>query len=58
MNVTPVESRGYPVNNTRRYDGMIGLLQSGDIEIGAAGVLFKTRRLDALDYAGETVCYE
>ena len=58
LNVTPVEFRGYPVNNTRRYDGMIGLLQSGDIEITAAALVFKTRRLDVLDYAGETVCYE
>jgi len=53
-----VESWGFPVNNTKHYDGMIGLLQSGDIEIGAAKVLFKTTRLDVLDYAGETVCYE
>ena len=37
---------------------MIGLLQSGEIEIGAAHLLFKTPRLDALDYAGETVRYE
>ena len=58
LNVTPVESWGYPVNNTKQYDGMIGLLQSGDIEITAAGLMFKTRRLDVLDYAGETVSYE
>ena len=46
------------MNNTRRYDGMIGLLQSGDIEIGAAGLVYKTTRMDVLDYAGETVIYE
>ena len=58
MNVTPLESWGYPVNNTKQYDGMIGLLQSGEIEITAASLVFKTRRLDVLDFAGETVCYE
>ena len=46
------------MNNTKQYDGMIGLLQSGDIEITAASLVFKTRRLDVLDFAGETVCYE
>ena len=58
MNVTPVESRGLRVNNTRRYDGMIGLLQSGDIEIGAAGLMIKAPRLDVLDHAGDTILYE
>ena len=58
MNVTPVESWGYPVNNTTRYDGVIGLLQSGDIEVASVGLLFKAPRLDFLDYAGETICYE
>ena len=58
MNVTPVESWGFPVNNTKQYDGMVGLLQSGDIEIASGSLMFKTRRLDVLDYAGETVCHE
>jgi len=58
LNVTTVKTWGYPVNNTRRYDGMIGLLQSGDIEIASANLFFKTPRLDVLDYAGETVCSE
>jgi hypothetical protein len=46
------------VNNTTRYDGVIGLLQSGDIEVASVGLLFKAPRLDLLDYAGETICYE
>jgi len=58
LNVTPVESRGLPVNNTKRYDGMIGLLQSGDIEIGAAGLMILAPLLDVIDYAGDTVLYE
>jgi len=53
-----VESRGLPVNNTKRYDGMIGLLQSGDIEIGAAGLMILAPLLDVIDYAGDTVLYE
>jgi len=44
------------VNNTKQYDGMIGLLQRGDIEIASSNLVFKTPRLDVLDYAGETVC--
>jgi len=43
------------VNNTRRYDGMIGLLQSGDIEIASEGLLLKAPRLDLLDFVGETL---
>ena len=46
------------MNNTRQYDGVIGLLQSGDIEIASSALVFKTPRLDVLDYAGETICYE
>jgi hypothetical protein len=46
------------VNNTARYDGVVGLLQSGDIEIASAALVFKKPRLDVFDYAGETVCYE
>ena len=44
------------MNNTKNYDGVIGLLQSGEIEIASANLVFKTPRLDVLDYAGETVC--
>jgi len=49
---------GYPVNNTRRYDGIIGLLQSGDIEIASSYLLILSPLLDVLDYAGETVLFE
>jgi hypothetical protein len=58
MNVTPVESWGYPISNTTRYDGVMGLLQRGDIQIAAVGVLFKAARMEIIDYAGETVRYE
>jgi hypothetical protein len=37
---------------------MIGMLQSGDIELGAAALVFKGPRFDVLDYAGETDSYE
>jgi hypothetical protein len=36
---------------------VVGLLQCGDIEIGALGMLFKVRRLEKMDYAGETFKY-
>jgi hypothetical protein len=58
LNVTPTETWGYPVNNTKRYDGVVGLLQSGDIEVAAVGLVFKNSRFDVLDYAGETDSYE
>ena len=58
MNVTPVEFWGKSVNNTRRYDGMIELLQSGEIEIGATGLAILEPFLEVIDYAGETVIYE
>jgi hypothetical protein len=58
MNVTPVESWGFPVNNSECYDGVIGLLQRGEIEMASVGLLFKSARMDIIDYAGETVRYE
>jgi hypothetical protein len=53
-----VETWGYPVDNTTSYGGVIGLLQRGEIEMASFGLLFKTARMDFLDYAGETVRYE
>jgi len=53
-----VEAKGLPVNNTRRYDGMIGLLQSGEIEIASSGLIILAPLMDVLDYAGETVLFE
>jgi hypothetical protein len=53
-----VESWGYPVNNSTRYSGVLGLLQRGEIEMTPLGMLFKTARMDVLDYVGETVRYE
>jgi hypothetical protein len=58
MNVTPVESWGHPVGNTTRYDGVMGMLQRGEIHIAAVGLFFKAARLDLIDYAGETIRYE
>ena len=53
-----MEAKGLPVNNTRRYDGMIGLLQSGEIEIASSGLIILAPLMDVLDYAGETVLFE
>jgi hypothetical protein len=46
------------MDNSTSYGGVIGLLQRGEIEMASFGLLFKTTRMDFLDYAGETVCYE
>jgi len=56
--VTPMDSWGFPVGNTTDYDGVIGLLQRGEIDMASVGLLHKTARMNAVDYAGETVCYE
>jgi len=53
-----MDSWGFPVENTTDYDGVIGLLQRGEIEITSVGLLHKTARMDIVDYAGETVCYQ
>jgi len=56
--VTLMDTWGYPVGNTTHYDGVIGLLQRGEIEMASVGLLHKTARIEILDYAGDTVCYE
>jgi hypothetical protein len=58
MKVTPVSSWGYPIGNTTRYDGVMGLLQQGEIQIAIVGLLIKVARMDIVDYAGETEPYE
>jgi len=55
MNVTLTDTWGYPRKNSPCYDGVIGLMECGDVEIGAIGLLQKDARLDRIDYAGETV---
>ena len=44
---------GYPINGTKWYAGIAGLLQRGIVEVGATTLLIKTARLDVLDYAAE-----
>ncbi|XP_069704780.1 ionotropic receptor 75a-like [Periplaneta americana] len=56
-NVTQENSWGYPKNATH-YDGVVGLLQRGDIEVSSAGVMIKTKRWDIIDYSGESGLYE
>jgi hypothetical protein len=57
MNLTLTNTWGFPKEGTDCYDGVVGLLQCGDIEIGALALLFRDSRLDRLDYAGETFEY-
>ena len=47
------EAWGYPINGTKWYAGIAGLLQRGIVEIGATTLLIKPARLDVLDYAAE-----
>jgi len=44
-----VESWGYPVNKKGRYGGVIGLLQSGDIEIAPSGLMILAPLLEVID---------
>lgn len=44
---------GFPINGTKRYAGIAGLLQRGVVEIGATTLLIKSARLDVVDYAAE-----
>ncbi|GFG36576.1 hypothetical protein Cfor_06084, partial [Coptotermes formosanus] len=46
---------GYPINGSKCFNGAVGLLQCGNCEIGATGLLFKVERLPVIDYAGETI---
>ncbi|GFG36262.1 hypothetical protein Cfor_12624 [Coptotermes formosanus] len=53
MEVVFTEAWGYPINGTKWYAGLAGLLQRGIVEIGATTLLIKTARLDVIDYAAE-----
>jgi hypothetical protein len=57
MEVSLTDTWGYPINGSEYFNGAVGLLQSGKCEIGATGLLFKTERLAAIDYAGETIIF-
>ena len=56
--VMPTGTWGYPINDTDHYDGVIGYLQRGEVEMASVGLNFKSKRIDHLDYVGETVLYE
>jgi hypothetical protein len=57
MNLTMSDTWGFPVNETNNYTGIVGLMQRGEVEIGAAGLLIKETRMDMVDYAGEIVTF-
>ena len=48
---------GYPINGSECFNGAVGMLQCGECEINAGGLLFKTERLRVIDYAGETISF-
>jgi hypothetical protein len=55
MNVTVTDTWGYPRKDSACYNGIVGLLECGDVEVGAVGLLQKGVRMDRIDYAGETI---
>ena len=55
MNLTIADTWGYPRTDSPCYDGIVGLMQCGDVEISATGLLQKIARLDRIDYAGEII---
>ncbi|KAJ9593928.1 hypothetical protein L9F63_014642 [Diploptera punctata] len=57
MNLTMADSWGFPVNGTSTFAGIVGIMQRGEVEIGAAGLLIKETRMDYIDYAGEIVTF-
>ena len=57
MNLTMVNSWGFPLDGTKNYTGIVGFMQRGEVEIGAAGLLVKETQMDYVDYAGEIVTF-
>lgn len=57
VNLTLTNTWGFPKKGTSCYDGVVGLLQCGDTEIGALAILYKESRMDRIDYAGETFVF-
>lgn len=57
MNLTLTDTWGFPRKGTNCYDGVVGLLQCGNTEIGALAILYKESRMDRIDYAGETIVF-
>jgi hypothetical protein len=55
MNLTITDTWGYPRKDSPCYDGIVGVMECGDVEIGAIGLLQKVARWDRIDYAGETI---
>ncbi|XP_069704778.1 ionotropic receptor 75a-like [Periplaneta americana] len=54
MRILFTDSWGFPMNGTKWYSGLVGLLQRGEVELGASNLIIKPARLDALDYACES----
>lgn len=49
-----VDSFGWK-NNKSRFDGLMGLFQRGDIELGVSGVLMRTDRMDIIDFTSSAI---
>jgi hypothetical protein len=57
MQLVFTDAWGYPINGTKWYAGIAGLLQRGIVEIGATTLLIKPARLDVLDYAADAFTF-
>ncbi|KAJ4439296.1 hypothetical protein ANN_07418 [Periplaneta americana] len=57
MNITLVDTWGFPKKDTDCYDGIVGAMQCGHCVISASGILYKHSRWDRVDYAGESYVY-
>ena len=49
-----VDSFGWK-NNKSHFDGLMGLFQRGDIELGASGVFMRTDRMDIIDFTSNSI---
>lgn len=49
-----VDSFGWK-NNKSNFDGLMGLFQRGDIELGASGVLMRTDRMNIMEFTSNTI---
>jgi hypothetical protein len=53
MDLVFTDAWGFPINGSKWYAGVAGLLQRGEVDIGATTLLIKSARLDVVDYAAE-----
>lgn len=53
LNLRQLDNYGWS-NNDGVFDGLIGMFQRQEIEIGAMGIFMRDDRIPVIDFAGET----